>query len=874
MSQSRRLPPELLALVVLLLLPPPAGAVTRTWNNAAGGAASTPGNWTPSGLPAAADLLIFNLAGSYGVTFDASVAASLAHNYNAGTVTVTMGAPHVVGSGIQIGAGAGNPTVNLRGSLTAKSNSTIGPSVGLSGSLRVTGSSAEFLMPQAGSDLRVGSFGTGVLQVDGGALVEVDDVVLLGDEAGSNGTATISGRSAALVPSRLRTVAATGDLLVGRRGTGTLLVTDGADALAQGALRIGTTSGGVGVVEVTGSPTVVSQLKATTGISVGANTTAAVGGQGRITVFPLGLVLSSAALQLGDPHGGLIGSLFMQGGTVHTRDLFVDGARGLIDFEGGTIRVDGGTFNFARAAPLAVQGTTPGGAGRLELVRDATGTTADVLRLEGFNGQSGTLSLDSGASLLVTGDLEARTGSNAIVVDSSATLVVDGRLHLGGSANAATLNAGVGTLVEVLAMEMTDGPGGSANASINGAGARLRVADHLLVGGDEATVGGPAALSILNQGALESGSPTSRLTVRPPGFVAVGTASAIAVGGRITLEGRLRLDGGTMTAGEVQLAFSGRLEGRGVVPCAVRGTTAAQTIEAIGPLDLGTASLTDGYSFPGTLRTGPHLVRLFDANTITLGDSTILDGGELRSTRNPSLPGGSVLTGHGTVQVPFFTSIGTVDVGDEAFGTLAFVGIYGQNSPATLTLSIGGSNPGQFDRITATGTAGLNGTLRLQFPPGAALTQGVAIPLVTATTRTGTFSSVVFEGFPHPGALAITYTPTQVLLTLQAAVDVPSAPVVPTVLAFVGGRGPGVPSFRLDLPEAADVRVELFAVSGRRLAILADGPLAAGSHRLELSSPGRSRVRLGRGVYFGRALVRVAGGVSPARWLTDRILVD
>lgn len=868
MSQPRRLPPGFLALAVFLLLPPPAGAVTRTWNNAAGGAASTPSNWTPSGIPSAADLLIFNLPGSYGVTFDATVAASQALNFaGVGTVTLSMGAPHVMSSGLLVGSSNGHtPSVNLRGSLTAKGSSTLASVVGSSGTLRVTGSTAEFVLNQAGTDLRVGQFGTGVLEVDGGSLVEVADDLLVGEQAGATGTATISGRSAALVPSRLRTPAAGGDMLIGPSGTGTLRVTDGADGLAQGALRLGSASGGFGDVEVVGLPTATSQLKATAGLSVGANASAALGGRGRITAFPYGLVLSSAALQIGDPDGGLNSFLFMRGGTVHTRDLFVDGSRGVIDFQGGTLRVDGGTFNFARVAPLNVQGTTPGGEGRLELVRGAVGTTADALRLEGLNAQSGTLSLDSGASLLVTGDVEARTGSNAIVVDSSATLVVDGRLHLGGSANAATLNAGVGTLVEVLSMEMTDGPGGSANASINGAGARLRVADHLLVGGDEATVGGPAALSILNQGALESGAPASRLTVRPPGVIMVGTGSSMAVGARVTLEGRLRLDGGTMTAGEVQLAGAGRLEARGVVPCAVRGTTAGETIEAIGALDLGSAALSDGFSFPGTLRVGPHLVRLFDSNTITLGDSTILDGGELVSP-NPSLATGRVLTGHGTIRTPVFTNLGSIVAGDEAIGTLAFTGFYSQLTGGTLALSIDGSSAGQFDRITVSGQAGLNGTLRLQFPPGAALTQGVAIPLVTGGSRTGTFSSVVVEGYPSAAALAVTYTPTQVLLTLQSAVDVPALPVLPAVLAFRGASGRGAAAFRLDLPEAADVRVELFAATGRRVGLLADREFAGGTHHVEVPA-------MAPGVYFGRAIVRLRNAAGAPRRLSDRIVLD
>jgi T5SS/PEP-CTERM-associated repeat protein len=231
------------------------------------------------------------------------------------------------------------------------------------------------------------------------------------------------------------------------------------------------------------------------------------------------------------------------------------------------------------------------------------------------------------------------------------------------------------------------------------------------------------------------------------------------------------------------------------------------------------------------------------------------------------------LEGRGSVESPTFDNGGWIEVGDGTFGTLSLVGPFGQLAAGTLALDIGGSNAGQFDRITSTGAATLAGTLRLQFPPGAALAQGVAIPLVTASSIVGTFAAVEIDGFPDPAALAVTYTPTQVLLTLQAAVDVPAVPP-PGGFALVGGRRAGAPAFRLDLPEAADARVELFDATGRRVCVLADRAFGPGSHRIELSAPGPVAGRPARGVYFGRATIRVAGSHGPERRLSDRIVVD
>jgi photosystem II stability/assembly factor-like uncharacterized protein len=63
-----------------------------------------------------------------------------------------------------------------------------------------------------------------------------------------------------------------------------------------------------------------------------------------------------------------------------------------------------------------------------------------------------------------------------------------------------------------------------------------------------------------------------------------------------------------------------------------------------------------------------------------------------------------------------------------------------------------------------------------------------------------------------------------------------------------------------ELDEAADVRLEVFDAAGRRVAVLADGPAAAGAHRVEFVPDG-----LAAGTYLARL---TAGGTEASRRMT------
>src|SRR4030095_11193984 len=135
--------------------------------NAAGGSAATMTNWSPNSVPAAADDLTFNLAGSYAVTFNATTAASHTQTFRQGTVTVTMGAPHTTSAGITVGDLNGDvaTTTFTTGTWNSGGPITIGDAAGSNGTLNVNDDDADLLMTGTTSDMFVGSNAPGTLNI-------------------------------------------------------------------------------------------------------------------------------------------------------------------------------------------------------------------------------------------------------------------------------------------------------------------------------------------------------------------------------------------------------------------------------------------------------------------------------------------------------------------------------------------------------------------------------------------------------------------------------------------------------------------------------------------------------------------------------------
>ncbi len=96
--------------------------------------------------------------------------------------------------------------------------------------------------------LRVGRLGTGTLDVLDGGVVTVADIAYIGDDVGSQGTVNISGQDA---NGNASTWTAASDIVVGEFGSGTLNITAGGQVGNQSGW-IGSNAGSQGIVNVSG----------------------------------------------------------------------------------------------------------------------------------------------------------------------------------------------------------------------------------------------------------------------------------------------------------------------------------------------------------------------------------------------------------------------------------------------------------------------------------------------------------------------------------------------------------------------------------------------------------------------------------------------
>jgi T5SS/PEP-CTERM-associated repeat protein len=842
--------PRLLLVLALLIapaVPPTSRAANLSWNNGGSGNASTAANWLPAQVPAAADNLTFNLAGSRTISWNSTVGSSTSHTYRTGNTTLTFLAPHFASGSCVLGAALGDvPTVSVAvGTFVTGGTSTIGSVAGSGGQLNVTGSNVLFQVQNAASDLFVAQNGTGVLQITAGGVVRVADDIVIGSGVGTNGSVTVSGASA-LNASTLEAAGPSGSIFVGSSGTGTLTVSSDADVTAVDDLFIASGSGSSGTTTVggTGSTATIQD-----DCFVAANVAVSAAGTGTLNVNSGATVLVRDQLVVGDLHGGT-GTLHLNGGLVHVQDLTIEGTHGVIDFDGGRLRIDGGMGTLD--GPTLSLGSTAGPAA-LEVVRGAIVSKQNDVFILTEAGQTSTLAVDSGASLTIANDLVLTSGTAAVTIDSSAVLTTVGDVNLGGSSSNTSLAITHGGALNCVTFESADEAGAVSTITVFNAGSRINFSGPFFLGGDAGHAGGAASATLSTGGGLVGTTASSDILVYPLSSLTVGFGGSLTTPGDVNVQGTLSVGQASMTAAVVQLEGNGRLLGSGTVNARIASTSATSRIDATGGLTVGNSASTTGFAFAGTLdHTGIGIVTLRDQNAAQLGDTTTLGGGTLRSTTSMSVNNGFV-NARGTIDTPIFLVgglSGLLAVQGTGPGILAMTGQYTQ-SQGTLRLRVNGTDAGEADRVNVAGLANLGGPLRLVFDPNGTYAAGVPITLMTYGSRSGSFNAVIVEGI-SPAAFSLVYEPTAVQIVFNTAVAAPAE--LPHELAFTGHSG-AASWLELALPRAAEVHVALYDVRGRERARLLDGPTEPGIHRVALPAG------LERGVYFARALV--AG--EPAR---------
>jgi T5SS/PEP-CTERM-associated repeat protein len=372
-------------------------------------------------------------------TISGSTATLGAQSSGAGTLTVEVSTLDVKGELVVGDQGKGTAIVQLGGTLSADAI-TVGKTLGASGSLSLSGAgtratSHDLTIGSAGqgslsvtssakltttgdatigdlvlahtqtasldtkglwdilTDLTVGGSGLAALTVKGAAAVAADGNVVLGDQHGAEGSATVSGTvtvSGKVTPSSL----GWGDTLtVGSDGQGMLTVQGGGLVApipsGKGDIEIGAKSDGAGTLAVTGAG---STLDASN-LAVGGTATSS-GGKGTLSIASGGLVDVTDVEVWGGGH------VVLSGGKLQTDPVTISGGdisgngtvTGDVD-DGGTITASGGLLTLTgnldgagqvligAAADLSLYGSV---AASLNLSFDGANAVLDIKDPAGF----------------------------------------------------------------------------------------------------------------------------------------------------------------------------------------------------------------------------------------------------------------------------------------------------------------------------------------------------------------------------------------------------------------------------------------------------------------------------------------------------------
>ncbi|MEP6668965.1 MAG: autotransporter-associated beta strand repeat-containing protein [Chthoniobacter sp.] len=364
---------------ILLLCGAPAQAQSL-WNNAGTSNWFTPGNWTPSGAP------------------DTNIKAQI---NNGGTAQIAA-------------TGAAANTLIL------------GNATGESGTLNISGAGQLTINAATGFFITVGESGTGTLNVSAGGAILSAPVFTIGNMAGSVGTVTVTGVGSAILSQF--------QLEVGRSGTGTLNLFDGATVTAQGAFDVGNGTG-AGHLNVDGTTANLTTLNLSS-VNIGGTT---LGGTGDVTVTGTNAKLNATAgLDVGSAGTG---TLTMSAGAKGNATALLIGDDGTgtvtltdtgtaLTLTGFTAKVTVGNtttanLNIQAGATLTslngVVGQTPGSVGTVTIT--GTGSTWTIGATNGFlTGRSSQPGGTAAINVLNGGKLSAQNLS----AYTDTTIKVDG----------------------------------------------------------------------------------------------------------------------------------------------------------------------------------------------------------------------------------------------------------------------------------------------------------------------------------------------------------------------------------------------------------------------------------------------------------------
>lgn len=477
------------------------------------------------------------------------------------------------------------------------------------------------------SDLYVGKYSTGVLNINGGTVSGAN--VYVGSEATGNGTLTLTGSGS--------TLTASGVIFVGQAGTGTLTANADTTVTSAGA-ELGSLAGASGTVNINGG----TWNDATGNMVVGA------AGTGTLTIQNGGSVSSANGVVGGEASssGSRVTVTGSASSWTNTGTVIV-GARGtgsVLDIlAGGNVSSATGVIGRYAGASATVNVNGSGSAWTLSGDLRVAGDRTDASN----PGGNGTLNIGNGAGSggtvsNVNAYIGDAVGSVGSVTVNGGTWTNSGNLGVGHYGKGTLLIENGGTVSSTAGLIGWQASSTDSSATVTGTGSSWTLSNSLYVGNSGKGVmtisaGGQVSSQNGYVGAVAAGGQTSSMTVTGSGS-AWNVSGDIVAGYDSNAKGSLSFaNGATVTAG-----------GQGML-----GHSAGST---------GTATVDHAsWSVGGDFNVGWH----------GTGNLTIQNGGTLSSNRsyigNESDGAGTALvTGAGSS----WTTTGNLYVGAGGTGTM------------------------------------------------------------------------------------------------------------------------------------------------------------------------------------------------------------
>jgi hypothetical protein len=367
-------------------------------------------------------------------------------------------------------------------------------------------------------------------------------------------------------------------------------------------------------------------------------------------------------------------------------------------------------------------------------------------------GDGGNLELTNGASLSLTGDLEAPNRSSMAIIKGSTLSIA------GSFSGSIPFGDGAGLVIDNSVMNV--GKDVISSGSDTGSSVLVRNGGTLNVGGNyDGTTGDFATSLTISNGSVANIGGNVINEAPPLSFakVVVSGGSSLNVAGNVTQTGSAPLtvsDSSTLNVGK-DLTLAVIL---GCVDCpiapAFNVTTGSSAMVGGSVNNAGTISI-DGTSSL-TAKGG------FNQS----GGSTLVNG-VLNATGTGANFQGGALTGTGTLNGNL-TMAGMMMPGNPT-GTFTLNGNYMQTSAGTLAEQVGWLNASNANLSKVSGTANLAGTLALSLLSGYNPMVGDSFVLMTFLSDTGTFSNVTGTNLGDNLVLDVIYDAHDVRVEVEAA---------------------------------------------------------------------------------------------------------